>query len=75
MDPIRLAFPLTEEQSMLVLTREKGESIHIGDGITIMVVAVDGFRVRIGIEAPPQVTVLRAELQNALEAALSTHPQ
>ena len=37
---------------MLVLTRRKDESIMIGNGIEIVVLGIDGDRVRIGIEAP-----------------------
>lgn len=47
---------------MLVLTRKSGEKVVIGDDITITVVQVDGHRVRIGIDAPPDVSILRGEL-------------
>jgi carbon storage regulator len=47
---------------MLVLTRKVGEKIHVGSGITISVVAVRGPGVRLGIDAPKDVPVLRAEL-------------
>jgi len=47
---------------MLVLTRSLDESILIGDDITVTVVRIDGSSVRIGIEAPLDVVVLRAEL-------------
>ncbi|MSR59813.1 MAG: carbon storage regulator [Planctomycetaceae bacterium] len=46
---------------MLVLSRKLGEKIVIGDGIEVMVVAVVGNRVRLGIAAPQQVRILRAE--------------
>jgi carbon storage regulator len=47
---------------MLVLTRKPGEQVVIGGGITITVVSVVGNKVRIGIAAPDQVRILRAEL-------------
>jgi carbon storage regulator CsrA len=47
---------------MLVLTRKRNEAIRIGDTITISVVGAEGDRVRLGINAPPDVKVLRREL-------------
>jgi len=47
---------------MLVLSRKLGEKVVIGNGITITVVEVKGNRVRLGIDAPKKVRVLRAEL-------------
>ena len=47
---------------MLVLTRKVNESIRIGDDITIKVIGRRGERVRLGIEAPNHVDIVRAEL-------------
>jgi carbon storage regulator len=47
---------------MLVLTRKSGEKIIISDNITISVLSIQGNRVRLGIEAPGEYRVLRAEL-------------
>ena len=47
---------------MLVLTRKNREQIQIGDSITVTVLRVKGKSVRIGIEAPRDVRVLRTEL-------------
>jgi carbon storage regulator len=47
---------------MLVLTRKPGEKIIIGDNITITVVEAIGNKIRIGIEAPDDVRILRSEL-------------
>lgn len=47
---------------MLVLSRKLGETLVIGPEITVTVVEVKGNRVRLGIKAPQQVTVLRGEL-------------
>lgn len=52
---------------MLVLTRKPQEKIRIGDNITITVIKTKGSGVRIGIEAPAEVSVLRGELVAARE--------
>ena len=46
---------------MLILTRKVGETILIGENIRIMVVQIRGKQVRLGIEAPPDLLVLRTE--------------
>lgn len=50
---------------MLMLTRERGESIHIAKNIVIKVVNVRGKQVCIGIQAPKDFKVLREELLKA----------
>ena len=47
---------------MLVLTRKVGASLNIGDDITVKVIDIQGRQVRIGIEAPKDVHILRSEL-------------
>lgn len=47
---------------MLVISRKEGEEFMIGDNIKVAVLSVDGNRVRIGIKAPDDVLILRAEL-------------
>jgi carbon storage regulator len=47
---------------MLVLTRRLGECVHIGDEVVVTVLAVSGRNVRLGIEAPTSVPILRSEL-------------
>lgn len=47
---------------MLVLTRKTGEQVVIGDHIVVKVLEVRGERVRIGIQAPPDMSILRLEL-------------
>jgi carbon storage regulator len=47
---------------MLILTRRPGESIQVGQDIEISVLEIRGNQVRLGISAPPDVLVLRAEL-------------
>ena len=48
---------------MLVLSRKLGEEIVIGDNVRLTVVAIRGNQVRLGITAPPDVSVLRDELR------------
>jgi carbon storage regulator len=48
---------------MLVLSRRESERIKLGDSIVVTVVRVSGDRVRLGIEAPANVVVLRGELE------------
>jgi len=48
---------------MLVLSRKQSERIRVGRDIVVTVVRVAGDKVRLGIEAPPDVVVLRDELQ------------
>jgi carbon storage regulator len=47
---------------MLVLTRKVGERIQLGDNITVTLVKINGSVVRIGIDAPPELVVMRQEL-------------
>jgi carbon storage regulator len=48
---------------MLVLSRKQAERIRLGESIVVTVVRVAGDKVRLGIEAPPEVVVRRDELQ------------
>jgi carbon storage regulator len=58
--------------AMLVLSRKVGEKIHIGDNIVVMVVRLTNGGVRLGIEAPPEMVVVRDEVKrSAAEAAES----
>lgn len=52
---------------MLVLSRKKDEKIIIGDKITIMVIEIRGDKVRLGIEAPKDITVHRQEVYEAIK--------
>jgi carbon storage regulator CsrA len=47
---------------MLVLSRKVDQKIHLGQGITITVVRIKGHSVQIGVDAPPEVEILRGEL-------------
>lgn len=48
---------------MLVLSRKSGEQICIGDGVVLTVISVHGDRVRLGVQAPPEVSVDRQEIR------------
>lgn len=51
---------------MLVLSRKQDEKIIIGDSITLMVVSIQGDKVRLGIEAPKHVSIHREEVYHAI---------
>ena len=52
---------------MLVLSRQKEESIMIGDNIEITIVDVRGDKVRLGINAPKEISVHRREIFDAIQ--------
>ena len=52
---------------MLVLSREKNESIMIGNDVEIVIVNINGNRVRLGITAPRDVPVHRREVYEAIQ--------
>jgi carbon storage regulator len=54
-------------KEMLVLSRKVGERILIGENISVTVVRIAGGAVRIGVEAPPELPVIREELKGHLE--------
>ena len=51
---------------MLVLSRKKNESIVINNDITIVVVEIRGDKVRLGVEAPKEISVHRREVYDAI---------
>ncbi len=59
---------------MLVLTRKKHQSIMVGDNIEISILDVIGDKVRIGIQAPREVSVFRKEVFLEIQAPLSERP-
>lgn len=54
---------------MLVLSRKVDEKILIGDDIVVTVVRITGGKVRLGIDAPREVTVLREEVEDERRVA------
>jgi carbon storage regulator len=66
--------PASRRKDMLILTRKAGEKVVIANGITVTVVAVAGNKVRVGIDAPDQVRILRAELAGRQGEPLDADP-
>lgn len=54
---------------MLILTRKTGEGLYVGDHIRITVVEIRGKQIRLGIEAPENVVVLREEIFRRIQEA------
>jgi carbon storage regulator len=60
-----------KEKIMLILTRKVGESINIGDEITVTILGVQGLQVRLGINAPKNVSVHREEIYKRIQAEIA----
>ena len=56
---------------MLILTRRVGESLMIGDEVTVTVLGVKGSQVRIGVKAPKKVSVHREEIFRRIQAEVA----
>ena len=59
---------------MLVLSRKVGERILIGENISVTVVRITGGGVRLGVEAPSNMAVIRQELKDRLDAEQAAMP-
>lgn len=58
---------------MLVLSRKQDEKIIIGDSITLMVISIQGDKVRLGIDAPKTVSIHREEVYQAIQRERAAH--
>lgn len=56
-----------KEEVMLILTRRVGETLMIGDDVTVTVLGVKGNQVRIGVNAPKDVSVHREEIYERIK--------
>lgn len=59
---------------MLVLSRREQERIRLGDSIVVTIIRVSGERVRVGIEAPPEMAIVRDELASHQNKQLPLAP-
>lgn len=53
---------------MLILQRKMGESLLIGENISVSVLSIEDGRVRLAIDAPKHISILRSELRTAMDA-------
>ena len=58
---------------MLILTRKGGESVLIGDDISITVLSVRGNQVKLGVQAPKEVSVHREEIYQRIQQSKDEH--
>jgi carbon storage regulator len=63
-----------EEKGMLILTRRVGETLMVGDDVTVTVLGVKGNQVRIGVNAPKEVAVHREEIDQRIQKEKDQEP-
>jgi carbon storage regulator len=64
---VYLELGIQGDRTMLILTRRVGETLMIGDEVTVTVLGVKGNQVRIGVNAPRDVTVHREEIYERIK--------
>jgi carbon storage regulator len=60
---------------MLVISRKSGETLRIGDSVSVTVLSVSGDKVAIGIDAPREISILRGELLETIESNKASSAQ
>lgn len=60
---------------MLILTRRIGESICIGDDVTVRILGINGNQIRIGVDAPKSVEVHRDEIYDKIQEEKGRSPR
>lgn len=65
---------MDQEIQMLILTRRVGETLMVGDDVTVTVLGVKGNQVRIGVNAPKDVSVHREEIYQRIQREKGEEP-
>lgn len=75
MDSVRKDAKRYRRETMLILTRRVGETLVVGDDITVTVLGVKGNQVRLGVNAPKDVSVHREEIYQRIQQEREQQPE